>query len=540
MPSNNPLLQTNRLLPAPLKKRWPIWWLVATLGLVIIGVIWFWPKGSGCVIDDPKIYTKEPAISHFFTGEEGLRYRLNDGKLIPFNDSKALAFNGKTYEIHISVDKKNIEPLFGSEVTGKIWLTENGQTIDRPPVTQDANYTSSVFDAGIPVTIIGIDPNAGSLNRTGSAPASTSRMDVLPGRLPYPITHLYASNVTGKKFYGSDATSPASVQTLDLSDGPVEFGLVYFGTREMPYVEIEVGQKSYGSDILFDSQVLCFADQKSSYSPSLPKIDGATKGEFYYQLEASAPKLTAGTSKRIRLDITARNTRNNSVLTDPLQRVQVLAWPVNNVQWLGGYSTLIEGGNFVDNADSDKTVLDKNYDQLTRIYSGKTDSLNQKMRIPTLAELDLIQGKGTIFFDYTGSAGNREAPSQLTFVVQPTTYAVDWTTLKSNPERLPYRTKQAIQIPDRPANLDVRTSSSIYNPMVSRTTSGFDLLYLNWQSNDDMVNGIYTVKSIPIDGSYTGTRATSWYWTWLWSLAIVQILGGAALIFQMRGKNGRR
>lgn len=507
--------------PNPNKTKVILWRSVLGGLLILAGVIWAAQndgQASGCVIDSKSLVAKPPTVAHHYDSETIAYYR-NDNRFTPVNDSKILNRDGKNYELHLEFEQKLVSPIFGSAISGSIRVTENGRTLRKLPTEKNGQ---PILPTSVGINLVGVNQVAKApinLERTG---ASVTSVPITKQKLPFPITHLYSDAATDKN-------------ELDLSKGRADFTLIYFGHREMPYIEVVAGidrlsDRHPTSDVWFASKAICFQDQtQPTEKPA--ELEHISKGEFYYELTATPDRLVGNQTKQIRLDVVARNSSSKRIIESPFQRVRVWAYPVNNVAWGESEPGQVEGGEFISSATDAKLggeIADYSLRELKITRAPQ-------YRVKEGVELDLINGRGRAYFNYSGAYGDTGAPSQLAFVVQPSNYYSTELT-QGNETQTSYRKKQQIKYPDQRSGLSGKTfiPESINPIAADRNGKQNNYLYISWRDDDSLRNEVFTITSLPIATARSVDNSRS---NTLIYLGIGLLVAGGAWLFLRRKRS---
>lgn len=543
-PTTQPIKQRRKL---PRK-----FWLIAIpVAIVVITGGWWMVRSqqtqAACVVGEAgKVYAQPPKVTHMYA-EEKLAYRLrSDGQFVPIDSVKADKTKDHEYKLRASFDQPYVNPGFGSRLTGKIELLEDGKPVTEPP--KDSQGKLVFPELSVPVYLYGaliqvpteLDPDKYKFNwwPTQSAPSGSDfkLVPVLDYRIPYPVTHIYAPGGVGKQ------SSTYQGWTIDLSQGSATFELNYFGLRYAPYLQLAFGP---GYTSMRVAKTLCFADQVSS---NIPKVTDSlaqqTKKDTYYGVSSAPVQLANNKTTRVKLEVTARNAKTNKVETNPFQRVEINAVSLGQVTdqpiGVGGNSKLTQPrvtyqprGQFVLTDPTDPAIEQQ---MLFQTASNKDDYRYYGAGPTNIIFTDLINGRATVYYDFNGADDSLNTP--LTFVIQPANFELKSVygqgvqiNVASN------RSKQNLTLPAKPAQFIGEEANPRLNTPDLPSSNEPDFLYQTWQTND-IRELLYAVYPIPVGGAIG-----SWWGQAIARLAIWQILiilfGGLMLAWQLRKQKNK-
>jgi len=474
---------------------------------------------AGCVVDDKsKIYATAPKVAHMYEGELLEYPLLDDGSFVPSNTVIKHQAVGHEYALRVSFEKPYISPVPGSSIKGEIQLLMDGRPIINIPRDSSGNLNLKLPQIAVHIDGVGIQSKISYLGQSNNIVVSSTHN-------PFPITQIYSPqadplpNVTmiGSRLQGYKASY------IDLSRGKAEIELFYFGERTAPYISLRFNDR-FSS--MATTKILCFEDQANPRVSS-PKIDTQAKGEFYYDVSVVPASLQSGHQQDIKISIVARNSRTGRVDTNPYQRVNIWAYPLIKPEIRSRSSSISQSGPGVRFLREPRGVF-----ILEDTHNPKISKLQIKQAAENNGdnnglELDLIKGRGTAYFNYGGTDQLPSTP--LTFVVQPTNYAID-SAVSANGNVMPHRLEAKIEYPSKPADF-------IQGPAGNRQVISSSFLYRNWMDDDSLRYAVYTIKSLNIGGPKISLEPNVWFWILVSQISKLIFAGGLIWLLVRKHRN---
>ena len=257
----------------------------------------------------------------------------------------------------------------------------------------------------------------------------------------------------------------------------------------------------------------------------------------------SEPKLTANQTRRFSVGVVARKT-DGSIDESPTQRIRLVVMPISAAFLPQGASTNRSGTSAQSPAITGTIQINTAgkfiiTDDVKFKYDGSYNEQND----PTAIYLDLIDGKATIDFEYSGHIGPLP---YLAITAQPADF-FRWDPMPPAPDQVrdctasdpcpavmsgprstvPYhRDAAGITYPPYPESKPTSDSFSSYPYAPYRLEGTEYFLYRDkWHTRDeftDFVINTTAIKLLPI-GAGAGS-SIQWAWWWFMSLQIVQLI----------------
>ncbi|MFH0905595.1 MAG: hypothetical protein V1826_02635 [bacterium] len=540
---------------------------------------------------------------HQYSGES-----LIDWKTIPpQDDTRSYQIGSDIYQLQIKFAQPTLSPIPGSQIKGEIILLKNGRAVSQAPTDLQGDNPIKGFGQSAQLTtdLSTIRINLTKLNNyiaTGSSTQVLVGKTLVPAWESDPTTHpyFYEEVKFGAKpldpmllqaqFYSPQALEDSGplraprYGTLDLSKGKIEFEYIFDGKRTLPYLEFEVGSLN---DALLTRKTLVFSDQVGK-RVAAPALATQQRGDIYYSVGWSTVSIAPDKPAAVDIKISARNSGNGSINTNPRQRVRLGVLPIGKYFQLDKLSST-PGGRKTMTRVSDTLQLKGTIqiqragefvedDQLRYHYGaginpiippaakrtgGDLSNNYQPILVDDLhladllwIELDLIDGEGLAQFTYSGKPGMLP---YLAAVVQPVDYfagypgwetgaapyrgafsglAANWETwgrgvrqdIETSGEIKPYY-RESAQITYPTLDEGVIPCGPVDLVATEPSATCVRLYGDAWITQDDFTEfqrSVYTISTLPISGA-PGLARVNWL-LWFGVMQVVIGLGGALVI----------
>ncbi|MFH0905594.1 MAG: hypothetical protein V1826_02630 [bacterium] len=520
-----------------LKRRRKATMIGATLVVGLAVVSWvIWQANANqatagqtkCYLNTLQTYVAPPKVAHQYEGET-LNYQLRgDGRYTASDSIKKFQVTGYEYELRVNFDQPFISPAVGSKLTGRIELLQDGQPISNLP-KDSAGKSALTQMPQIAVGVYGVQANSGYGDFVGTPGSYWTDSDaqsvlITSNRLPYPTMQLISPQATAAPLMEhSNGQRFRRSGKIDLVHGSATFEFIYFGGRYSPYLEFIFADTQTS---LETTRTICFGDQANG-PIGTPKLTREVRGDFYYQINTSPAIVKSDNQQRVEVNITARQTNIGKVFTSPYQRVKVWGYQMIKSEISrhssGAETPMVKNvlrGQFVGPTDNDKQVSELATKQLAEINSATFPVVQPSI------EIDLIDGRGKVYFDYNGEDGTPPAP--LVFVAQPVNYDLPRVSKANRTDS--YRDQQPINLPDKPVPLMTSNPNAsaqiIQTPAVAEE---YTFLYGKWMLNDSLAEKVYTIVELPV--SKTASTGRPSFWLWFLASQLVKLIASGGLIW---------
>lgn len=464
-----------------------------------------------------------------------IKYLLRpDGSFVPRVETVPATIDGHTYSLKLTSDKQYVNPYPGEKIKFTIKLLRDGKPAKSMPTDENGN---PIFKYIQPVL------NDGWSTYTLSSSTNIKNYIIDQTSSIYSAQTIYLETITeGQKFESN---------YIDMSSGQAEFYYIHNGFGNMaygrsgywlgltpPYLDFQIlaGNKLWNGIVsdkqLSTNKVLCFIDMFTDKF-DIPKPDIQQGEEIYYEMNVKPVELFEGRNNVIKISVISRYTKNNKINTNPLQRVQVgIIDPARS-----GVGDFIGAKGGTITSTTDKQILDESIRHSIDIKTGSTllprqsdeGPLNLLLPLKNYASIDLINGKGTVYFAFTGYQRFMGLPNVapfIYFIVHPTSFVPIVIPTDTNSSVLPNRVEQNIAIPTKPDD-----------------NKQYYFLYEKWYEpelhSNPLMNEVYTIISVPINSpDLFSTKVNFWpiHLIWLATLQSVIAVIGAGMIVYFRYK----
>ncbi|RLC37707.1 hypothetical protein DRH29_01300 [candidate division Kazan bacterium] len=380
------------------------------------------------------------------------------------------------YSLRVAFDEPSISPLPGSIISGRVVLLQNGEPSKSIPADLWPDNVREQFTPQLDIKVGGVR-NVYYYRGEYEYGRESSQHRLAVSESALLKTQIFSPQATNQWDYPINGDK--FLATLDFSSGDAQFSYVYGGGAVGNKLTFDFTARFFDTNVLA-SEVLPFGSGIDDIIRS-QDLNRQVKGNFYYDVSFDTISVNKDRQRHVKITITAKETHNNQIYDNPYQRVRVVLRPIRveydpNARDFIAKTTFYYPGQF---RGTKLFVNEKANWAKTAVYhsSYKLRDYPQNVRSEpyennfNAVELDLVNGKGEVWFTYEGQQG---FVPYVSFRVSPTDYTRGNRQYASNSTS--YRTK--LEIPRRPPD--------------------FVMLYGTWMKDDSLAERVFTIASLPI------------------------------------------
>lgn len=438
--------------------------------------------------------SSQPLVMRTFAWErDKLEYPENG---VPESKREAGNFDGSEWSIGLEIKEKTLSPVIGAKITGELRLLKDGKPADELPsglaginMAWDGIMTYRCASPLVSLpNFTDIPRNCGGLYEV---PLDTeARYGTFRGAPDNTALSSFVVSPSAKHTVADEKTGVWGDNFVQVSKEPAKFTLVYMGGRYLPYVNV----RAYLGDdvrnpVAITNKVVMFTDQvEKDWDMDVAEV---VKGEFYYEATTSieerivdngAGSVRGGVPrviKVLRVDVVAKDTQTGRIHDEEYQRIRAWAFPliVND-----GYPRPEEyAGMFVDASyvTGDKYEPPNTINGVTPPGAIFDVFGSSGGATGTAVEIDLVEGKGTVYYATPSLNLSQPYSSKLAILIQPTDYAM-------------------VQCSNVACFWSLRGYENM--PELPEDFAGFgkQLLYGFWRKDMSLINQIHTIVTHPL------------------------------------------